>query len=181
MKKNISYLAVLVLVISSFVACKKDDTTTAAATVTSSFAIRGTTFNTSTGSGVSAFQAINSFGTLVTYGLTSDGKGKGLVYISFYGTARPAAGQYNITATNPTAANQVTLLVQDSVSVAKQGLFNPTGTDNVKATVALTSAGKLSITLPSTQLTGSNFDNTNSSNTVITTTTATVSGTFTEQ
>lgn len=182
MKRNTIFLGIIVMGIAAFASCKKDNTTPPPPVLaSSSFSLRGKTYTTPATGTSSEFQVGTGLGTLVTYGLTSDGNSKGLVYVTFYGASRPAAGLYNIVTGTPTNANQVVLTVSDSVSVAKQGIFGATGTDHVKATVTVGATGKLTISLPNTQLTGNNYNNTDPSNTVITTATATLSATLKEQ
>ena len=100
----------------------------------------------------------------------------------FSGSSRPAAGSYKVISDiSKQAANQVGILAFDSLSVAKESILGSLGTDNVSAQITVSALGKITITLASTQLTGSNIDNTDPKNTNITTLNTTLSGTFIEK
>jgi hypothetical protein len=179
MKKNIIYLLGLSVVVTSLMACTKNDGTPTSTTV-ATFSVRNNTYNEPVGSGYGTYSVSNGLSVVAVGGLTTDNK-KALVYAGFYGTTRPVAGTYHVIATTPTTANQVTLSVIDSASVAQQGFFNSIGTDNVNATVTIDGNGKISVTFPVTQVSGTNIDNTNPNNTASTTVATTFSGTIKEQ
>jgi len=181
MKKTFIYTTLSLIITAALISCTKSDTTASVTPSGASFTLRGYNYNIPSGAGYTTFQVANGLDVMICYGQTSDNKAKAFVYAGFYGTSKPVAGTYNVVGASPTAANQVFVSALDSISVAKEGIFNATGTDKVTATVAVDAAGKITLTLPTIQLSGSNVDNTNPSNTVSTNITTTLSGTLKEQ
>jgi hypothetical protein len=169
--KSIFAVATLIGIIGLAACSKKSDP--APVVVSNSFTLRGNTFTVS-----SAVDSANYFGVI---GTTST-KQKAEVIFIFSGSSRPAAGSYKVISDiSKQAANQVGILAFDSLSVAKESILGSLGTDNVSAQVTVSALGKITITLASTQLTGSNIDNTDPKNTNITTLNTTLSGTFIEK
>lgn len=166
----------LLLTIAVAVSCKKDSSNPTPTTGT--FVINGTTYTETKGSYSVSDINDRSYAALGVAG-TNGGK-KGAFIILFPGSTKPAAGTYTIVSdmtTSTTGSKQVGIIASDSVSVAKEGLYTAqSGT----VTVSVSSDNKLTITLPSTKFSGSNFDNTDPKNTNITDVTVTASGTVKE-
>ena len=97
------------------------------------------------------------------------------------GTDKPKAGTYAVVGdVTKMTSGQVAVLVIDKVTVAKQGLYGTTGLDGTSVTVAISASGKVSVTLPSIAIKGSNFDNTDPKNSVVTDVTGSISGSASE-
>jgi len=179
MKKNLIYLAAISSVLVA-AACKKNDTVAATPAATT-FTINGNVYTESGSNYVlnAATATLGAFATLAVAGQGTDGKAKGGLIFYFPGTSKPAAGTYTVvTDVSKATGNQVGIVAQDSVNVAQQGLYSSVAGST--ATVTVSSAGKLTIAMPNTSFTGSNFNNTNPKNTVITTVTVSASGTAVE-
>jgi hypothetical protein len=177
MKKNFIYLPALALAFL-FTACKKDTNNTQA-TVKGSFVLDGTTFTETTGTFATASLGTSgNFESLGVYG--TNGSKKGELIFFFAGTGKPAAGTYTVTSDlTQGSTGAVGILASDSLSVAKEGLFSAKNGSSI--TVSVNGSGKVSISMPATSFTGSNYDNTDPKNTVITDATVSGSGTLVEQ
>jgi len=181
MKKNLIYLAVIATVFAA-AACKKSDAVTAAPDVSkTTFTINGNTYTeaNSNYAVTAATSTSSSFSALAVVGKGTDGKAAGGLVFYFPGASRPTAGTYTVVSDFTKATgNQIGVVAQDSVNVAQEGLYSSVAGST--ATVTLNSAGKLTIALPNTTFTGTNFNNTNPKNTVITTVSVSASGTAVE-
>jgi hypothetical protein len=182
MKKLTTYLSVTLLAILLFTACKKNDTVNPDP-AKSTFTLNGNVYTEtasvdSVGTLGSSANKINIF---AVSGIGADGKALAVLEFIFLGPGKPTAGTYNVIAdASKMTAGQVGIIAQDKVSIAKQGLYSSMANGSI--TVTVNAAGKISVSLPNAiPLTGSNFDNTDPKNTVITNVTATVSGTASEQ
>jgi hypothetical protein len=179
MKKNVIYLIMVTASVFAYSSCKTSSDPTPA-TVTHKFVINGTTY-TETASADSASSisgGTKNLNVLAVSGQSSDKSATGVLEFIWLGTSKPKAGSYKVSGNLTTmTSSQVAILALDKVTVAKQGFYGTTGKDNVAVVVAVSSTGKLSITMPSIVVAGTNFDNTDPKNTVTTDVTGTISGT----
>lgn len=177
MKKNFIYLSIA-LIVSVTAACKKDSSTTTPPTTASTFVVNGNTYTeTNSGFSIEPFGTAGNFATLAVLGTKGTAKSELIFY--FGSSTKPVAGVYPITddlSTN--AAGKVGILASDSVNVAKEGLY--TAQPGTSVTVTVSSSGKLTVKMPATTFTGSNFDNSDPKNTNVTDVTISASGTVNE-
>jgi hypothetical protein len=180
MKKNVLYVlaAVVLLAVAS---CSKSGDVAPSVSATGKYTLNGVQYteiasvdSTGTGDGGQPFNLLYVSGT--------SGSAVGQVGLIFAGSAKPKAGVYKVVGSSATTltSGQVGIIAFDNVNIAKQGIYGSAGTDNVSVTVSVSSTGKLSATFPAVALTGTNYDNTDSKNTVITTVNITVSGSVVE-
>ncbi len=168
--KSIFGIVILIAIIGLAACSKKSDP--APVVVSNSFTLRGNTFTVS--------NALDSANFFSVFGSTST-KQKAEILFIFPGSGRPTAGSYKVIGDiSKQSANQVGILAFDSLSVAKEGILGSLGTDNVSAQVSVNATGKITVTLPLTQFSGTNIDNTDSKNTMISSITTTLAGTFIE-
>ena len=179
--KNYVSVTALAIVITSMIGCSKSSVTP---TATNKFTLRGNTYSVNLSIDVpisKSGSSTNDSNELSFLGLATNKTTSGIIFL-FNGTARPAAGSYSVVDIAATlGVNQVAIQALDSISVSQQALLSAAGTDNVKLTLTVNSAGKITINLPITQLTGVNVDNTDPSNSKLTPLSTTLSGSFSEQ
>jgi hypothetical protein len=182
MKKTINYLALAFIAVMLW-SCHKSGDSNVTPKTTYTFTVNGNSYTETAAadSGATDVSSGTAFHILAVSGIGADGKAQGLIELLFLGSGKPAAGSYNVVGdVTSMTASQVAILAADNVTAAKSGVYSSTGKDNSSLIVAVSSSGKLSATLPSIATSGSNFDNTDPKNTVVTTVTGTVSGKFSE-
>ena len=178
-----------------FASCSKSDSPSPAL-APGTFILDGYTFKQSVGQlssssgnlyGGASYVIYNgNYNVLAIGGATTDKK-LAILYITFQGSNPPAAGNYEIytdTTGKAFAANQVLIGAFDSVSVSRNLIVNSTtGLNSVKnnATVTVSSAGKITVNVPTIKMYGQNVDQTNPKNTKFTYTTSSLSGSFFQQ
>ncbi len=182
MKKTVNYLVIAFMAMMLW-SCHKSGDSNVTPKSTYTFAVNGNTYTETAAadSGATDISSSTAFHILAVSGVGADGKAQGLIELVFLGSGKPSAGSYNVVGdVTAMTSSQVAILAADNVTAAKGGIYSSTGKDNVSLTVAVSSSGKLSATLPSIATSGSNFDNTDPKNTVITTVTGSISGKFSE-
>ena len=179
MKKQAIYLLMMPLSFLIWSCSTKSDPTPAA---TYKFTVNGNTYTEIASSDSTSTTGGKTYNVLGVSGQSADKSATSVVIFFFPGSAKPKAGTYTIAGNlSTTTGNQCGILLTDKVSVAKQGLYSTTGLDGTSVTVAVSSSGKLTVTMPAIAIKGSNFDNTDPHNTVITDVTGSVSGSVAEQ
>lgn len=154
------------------------------ANTASKFTVNGVIYTevTAADSAASLAGGEKTLNALGVTGKSADGTASAGLIFFFKGTAKPKAGSYTVISDATTmTAGQVGVLVIDKVNVAKQGLYGTSGLDGTSIAVAVSSSGKITLTLPTIAITGTNFDNTDPKNTVTTSVTGSISGTVVEQ
>jgi hypothetical protein len=182
MKKQLMNLVIAAAVFLAWGCSTSNDVKPA--NTTYKFTVNGTTYTqvTAADSTASLTGGAKTLNTLGVTGQSADKTASAGLLFFWSGTAKPKAGLYTVTgdATKMTAS-QVAVLVIDKVNVAKQGLYGTTGLDGASITVAVSSSGKISVTMPTIAIKGTNFDNTDSKNTVTSDVTGSISGAAAEQ
>ena len=158
----------------------KSDPTPAKAT--GKFTINGNAYTEVASQDSTSTTGGQTFNVLGVSGQSADKSATAGLIIFFRGSGKPKAGTYTVVGdlTKTVTANQCGMILSDKVSIAKQGLYSTTGLDGTSVTVAVSSSGKLTVTMPSIAIKGSNFDNTDPNNTIITDVSGSVSGTIVE-
>ncbi len=179
MKKQMMYLLMMPLSFLIWSCSTKSDPKPA---VTYKFTVNGNTYTEIASQDSTSTTGGQTYNVLGVSGQSADKSATSVLIFFFPGPAKPKAGTYTITSDLTTSAgNQCGILVTDKVSIAKQGLYSTTGLNGTSVTVAVSSSGKLTVTMPAIAIKGSNFDNTDPKNTVITDVTGSVSGSVAEQ
>jgi len=181
MKKQVIYLLMMPLSFLIWSCSTKSDPTPTNATY--KFTINGNTYTEIASQDSTSTTGGQTFNVLGVSGQSADKSATAGVIIFFPGSGKPKAGTYAVVGdlTKPASGNQCGMIVSDKVSVAKQGLYSTTGLDGTSVTVAVSSSGKLTVTMPAIAIKGSNFDNTDPKNTVITDVSGSVSGSVAEK
>jgi len=182
MKNTIHYLALVFIAVSLW-SCSKSGDSNVTPKTTYTFTVNGNSYTESSSADSSATDVSSStaFHIVAVSGASADGKAQAFIELIFLGSAKPAAGSYKVVGdVTSMTTSEVAILAADNVTAAKSGLYGSTGKDNVSLTISVNSSGKLSATMPSIVTSGSNFDNTDPKNTVITAVTGNVSGKFSE-
>ncbi|ASU36395.1 hypothetical protein [Mucilaginibacter xinganensis] len=182
MKKKVMYMVLVAVCFFAYSCSTKNDPTPT--TTTYKFMVNGNTYTETTAvdSATSISGGTKDLNALGVTGQSSDKSAQAAIIFFWAGTAKPKAGTYTIVGdATKIAAGQVAALVIDKVTVAKQGIYGTTGLDGSTLTVAVSASGKISLTLPSIVIKGSNFDNTDPKNSVITDVTGSISGSVAEQ
>ncbi|MCR8558951.1 hypothetical protein KXD93_14940 [Mucilaginibacter sp. BJC16-A38] len=178
MKKRVIYLIMVAASAFAYSSCKTSSDPTPAKP-TYKFTVNGTTYTETAGadSATSISGEVKNLNALGITGQSADKSAQAAIIFFWKGTARPKAGTYTVVGdVSKMTAGQVGALVIDKVTVAKQGLYGTTGLDGTSITVVVSAAGKISVTMPSIVIKGTNFDNTDPKNTVTTDVTGTISG-----
>ncbi|MEO6977579.1 MAG: hypothetical protein ABI113_04340 [Mucilaginibacter sp.] len=182
MKKQMMYLLMMPLSFLIWSCSTKSDPTP---NVTAKFTVNGTIYTETTAADSAASltgSATRNLNALGVSGLSADKSAQAAMIFFWAGTSKPKAGSYTVVAdATKLAAGQVAVLVIDKVNVAKQGLYGTTGLDGTSVTVAVSASGKISLTIPSVAIKGTNFDNTDPKNTVTSDVTGSISGSVIEQ
>ncbi len=178
MKNKLTYLvmlAALVLIVSC--STKSDPTPT---TTSNKFTVRGDSYTEVSGAdSVTTFNGV-TYNSLGITGQSTDKSAQAALIFFWSGTAKPKAGTYTtVSDISKLTAGKVAILIIEKVSTAKNGLFGTI--DAATLTVAVSSSGKVSVSIPSVGITGSNIDNTDPKNSVITTIDGTLTGSAAEQ
>jgi hypothetical protein len=179
--KSKLFMMLMAAAIATASCSTKDDAKPSTANV--KFSVNGTAYTQAAAADSATTKVIagKSFNVFAATGYSADKTAQAAIQLFFSGSAKPSAGSYKVVGELAgLTTGQVALLVIDKVNVAKQGLYGSTGKDNVSVTISLSSSGKLTATLPTVALTGSNFDNTDPKNTVVTTVSTTASGSMAE-
>jgi len=182
MKKNVIYLIIVAASAFAYSSCKTSSDPTPAKT-SYKFTVNGNTYiETAAADSATAItgnvKTLNAFGVS---GQSADKSAQAAMIFFWKGTDRPKAGSYKVVGDlAKMTSGQVAVLVIDKVTVAKQGVYGPTGLDGTSVTVAISSAGKMSVTMPSIAIKGTNFNNTDPQNTVTTDVTGSISGSASE-
>ena len=175
MKKKAIYFIVFALAMFTLSCSKKADVTPA--TTVTKFTLNGNEYIETASADSTTTTDAGTFNVLGITGFSSDNVKQASLIIVFPGSAKPKAGTYKVVGGDATiGGNQVGIIGIDKVSLSKNGLYSTTGKDNVSLTVSVSSSGKLSVSMPTIAMSGSNFDNTDPKNTVITDVNVTVSG-----
>jgi hypothetical protein len=177
MKKKVMYLALVALSFFAYSCSTKNDP--APTNTTYKFTVNGTAYTQTAAadSAASISGGTKNLNALGVTGQSADKSAQAAIIFFWAGTAKPKAGTYTVVGDATTiGAGQVGALVIDKVTVAKQGLYGTTGLDGTSITVAVSASGKISVTMPSIAIKGSNFDNTDPKNTVVTDVTGSISG-----
>jgi hypothetical protein len=146
--------------------------------VTYKFTVNGNTYTENASQDSTSSVGGQTFNVLGISGQSADKKATAGLIIFFRGSGKPKAGAYTVIGdlTKPAEGNQCSIIVSDKISIARQGLYSTTGLDGKSVTVAVSASGKLTVTIPVIAIKGSNFDNTDPKNTVITDASGSVSG-----
>lgn len=141
------------------------------------FTVNGNAYTEVTGAdSVNNLNGVN-YNVLGVTGQSADKTASAGLVFFWSGTDKPKAGSYTVVSdVTKMTSGQVGVLVIDKVTVAKQGLYGTTGLDGAKITVAISSSGKVFVTMPAVAISGNNFDNTDPKNTVSTTVSGSISG-----
>lgn len=178
MKNRLIYLVMLAGVVLTVSCSTKSDPTP---TPTSNkFTVRSDSYTEITG--VDSVTTLNgiTYNALGVTGQSDDKSAKAAMIFFWSGTAKPKAGTYSTVADiSKLGDGKVAILIIEKVSTAKNGVFGTT--DASSLTVAVSSAGKVSVTMPSVGITGSNIDNTDPNNSVVTTVNSSLTGLAAEQ
>lgn len=180
MKNNLIYLVMLAAVVLTASCSTKSDPTPTPAATTNKFTIRGDSYTETSGvDSVATFNGV-AYNALGVSGQSDDKSAQAGMIFFFSGTAKPKAGTYStVSDVTKLGSGKVAILIIEKVSTAKNGILGTI--DSGSLTVAVSSSGKLSVNMPSVSLTGSNIDNTNPNNSVVTSIDATLTGTAAEQ
>ena len=183
MKKQMMYLLMMPLSFLIWSCSTKSDPTPT--NVTAKFTVNGTIYTETTAADSAASltgSATRNLNALGVSGQSADKSAQAALIFFWAGTSKPNAGSYTVVGdASKLVAGQVAVLVIDKVTVAKQGLYGTTGLDGTTITVAVSASGKIAVTMPSIAIKGSNFDNTDPKNTVVTDVTGSISGAVAEQ
>jgi len=144
------------------------------------FTVNGNSYTEATGAdSVTTLNGI-SYNVLGVTGQSADKTASAGLVVFFSGTARPKAGSYTtVDDITKIGSNQVAILIIDKVSTAKNGIYGTAA--GASLALAVSSAGKISITMPTLVIKGTNIDNTDPKNSVTTSVTGSISGTLAEQ
>jgi hypothetical protein len=177
MKKKVMYLTLVALSFFAYSCSTKNDPTPT--NTTYKFTVNGTAYTeTAAADSVTSIEGgTKNLNALGVTGQSADKSAQAAIIFFWAGPAKPKAGTYTVVGdVTALAAGQVGILVIDKVNVAKQGLYATTGLDGATVNVAVSSSGKISVTMSSIAIKGSNFDNTDPKNTVVTDVTGSISG-----
>ena len=178
MKNNVLYLLMMAAVLFTVSCSSKNDPTPTSATY--KFTVNGNSYTQV--SGADSVTTVNgvSYNVLGVTGQSADKSASAGLVIFWSGTGKPTAGSYAaVDEVAKLGSGKVAILVIDKVSAAKQGVYGTTaGTSLI---VAVSSSGKVSVNMPAMATKGSNFDNTDPKNSVVTDVTGSISGTAGEQ
>ncbi|MES2108689.1 MAG: hypothetical protein V4577_08080 [Bacteroidota bacterium] len=180
MKKHVINLLTAVTVLLIWGCSTKSDPTPTK--VTGKFTVNGNAYTEIVSQDSTSSLSGQTYNVLGVSGQSADKSATAQLIIFFPGSGKPKAGAYTVVGdlTKPGSGNICGMIVTDKVSIAKQGLYSTTGLDGTSVVVAVSASGKLTVTMPSIAIKGSNFDNTDPKNTVITDVTGSVSGTAVE-
>lgn len=180
MKKQVIYLLTMVAVFLTISCSTKSDPTPT--NTTFKFTVNSNAYYEVSGADSVTTLSGTSYNTLGVTGQSADKSATAAMVFFWSGTAKPKAGSYTVVSdVTKMTSGQVGVLIIDKVTVAKQGLYGTTGLDGAKITVTISSSGKVSVTMPSVAISGTNFDNTDPKNTVTTTVAGSISGQAAEQ
>jgi len=150
------------------------------ANATYKFTVNGTTYTEVAGKDstlTGGSGALSSANTLTINGQSADKTATVGLEFFWKGTAKPKAGSYQVIGDGSTMTDsQVGVLVVEKPNSVKEGIYSTTGLDGSSITVAVSSTGKISVTMPSVAIKGTFLDNTDPKNTVSTSVSTTMSG-----
>ncbi|MDP9081722.1 MAG: hypothetical protein M3O71_30280 [Bacteroidota bacterium] len=178
MKKRLIYLFMVAVSAFAYSSCKTSSDPTPA-TVTHKFVVNGTTYTqvSAADSATNIGGDVKNLNSLAVTGQSADKSAQAALIFFWKGTDKPKAGTYKVVGdVNKMTSGQVAVLIIDKLTVAKQGIYGATGLDGTSITVAISSAGKVSVTLPSIKIAGTNIDNTDPNNSVTTSVSGSISG-----
>ncbi|MEO6849380.1 MAG: hypothetical protein ABI166_02080 [Mucilaginibacter sp.] len=178
MKNSVIYLVMMVAVCFT-VSCSTKNNPTPTST-TSKFTINGNSFTQVSGADSVTTLDGKSYNVLGVTGQSADKSASAALIIFWSGSAKPQAGSYAaVDDITKLGGGQVAILIIDKVTTAKQGIYGTTAGSSLA--VAVSSSGKVSVTMPNMVIKGSNVDNTDPKNSVVTDVTGSISGTASEQ